>query len=169
MEDKSEIFGELNNLIKEYKYRYKLSSYDIVDLVLEGKVKSSKFIPIGVLKNRNHGVLEGVVKYLREECKLRFKEISELLNRKLSTIVMSYRRGNGKNPGKFGNLECELTIPTEVFRNRSLSVLENVVVYLKNNFSMKNHDIAAAIGRNDRTVWTVINRVRKKEISSKHL
>ena len=58
--------------------------------------------------------------------------------------------------------EEDILIPIKIFSNRKLSVLENLTIYVMNRFNMKYHDIALLLGKDDRTIWTVVNRARKK-------
>ena len=53
-------------------------------------------------------------------------------------------------------------IPSFVFRDRSVAVLESLVEYLKDARHLSYHEIAVLLNRNDRTIWTVYNRVKKK-------
>jgi hypothetical protein len=53
-------------------------------------------------------------------------------------------------------------IPSFVFKDRTLSVLEVMVEYLRDNKKMRFHDIAVIINRDDRTVWTVYRRAKLK-------
>jgi len=55
-----------------------------------------------------------------------------------------------------------IPIPSSIFRDRSLSVLEVMVEYLKDQKQMTFHEIAALLNRDDRTIWTVYHRVKKK-------
>ena len=55
-------------------------------------------------------------------------------------------------------------IPVSVFSASSLSPMEAVVVYLKDEFSLSYHKVAMLLKRDDRTIWTVYNRARKKLI-----
>jgi len=56
----------------------------------------------------------------------------------------------------------EIKVPLNVFTDRSLSVLEVLVEYLKEYHNLSYHDIAVLLNRDDRTIWTVYNRVSKK-------
>jgi len=53
-------------------------------------------------------------------------------------------------------------IPSFVFKDRTLSVLEVMVEYLRDNKKMRFHEIAVIINRDDRTVWTVYRRAKLK-------
>ncbi len=55
-----------------------------------------------------------------------------------------------------------INIPSNIFQDRSLSVLEIMVEYLKEQKSLSYHEIAVLLNRDDRTIWTVYSRVKKK-------
>jgi len=55
-----------------------------------------------------------------------------------------------------------IDIPSFVFKDRTLSVLEVMVEYLRDNKKMRFHDIAVILSRDDRTVWTVYRRAKLK-------
>ena len=57
-----------------------------------------------------------------------------------------------------------LNIPSYIFKDRSLSVLEAIVKYLKEERMLSYHEIAVLLKRNDRTIWTVYSRVKKKHV-----
>ncbi|MFH1501046.1 MAG: hypothetical protein ABIE22_03830 [archaeon] len=56
----------------------------------------------------------------------------------------------------------EVRIPVDIFKDRNLSVLEVLVEYLKEKLNLSYHKIAVLLNRDDRTIWTVYNRVGKK-------
>jgi len=53
-------------------------------------------------------------------------------------------------------------IPVTILQDRNISVLENVVSYLKDTFGLSYHKIALLLNRDDRTIWTVYQRAIKK-------
>ncbi len=55
-----------------------------------------------------------------------------------------------------------IPIPSKIFRDRKLSVLEAIVEYMKDELDLTFHDIARLLNRDDRTVWTVYSRTKKK-------
>jgi hypothetical protein len=57
----------------------------------------------------------------------------------------------------------ETPISTSIFQDRSLSVLESIVRYLKDEKEFTNKEIAQLLNRDERTIWTVYDRVRKKQ------
>ena len=54
-------------------------------------------------------------------------------------------------------------VPVKILQDRNLSVLENVVAYLKDTFGLNYHSIAVLLNRDDRTIWTVYQRAKKKK------
>lgn len=55
-------------------------------------------------------------------------------------------------------------IPMEIIKNRNLSILESIVKFLKEARNLTYHEIAVLLNRDDRTIWTVYSRARKKEL-----
>lgn len=70
-----------------------------------------------------------------------------------------------KKRGKRSQISSEsnLDIPSQIFQNRSLSVLESLVKYLKEEKNLTYSEIARLLNRDDRTIWTVYARVKKKQ------
>ena len=66
------------------------------------------------------------------------------------------------------NNDDSLFIPVVMFTERSLSVLENLIEYLKDNFNLRYCKIASLLNRNDRTIWTVYKRAKRKRESVKN-
>ena len=58
--------------------------------------------------------------------------------------------------------KLEVFVPTSVFRNRKLKVLEALVKYLKEQQGMRYSDIARLLNRDPRTVWTVYQKAKKR-------
>ena len=55
-----------------------------------------------------------------------------------------------------------LKVPSFVFRDRSVAVLECLVEYMKDVKGLTFHEIAMMLNRNDRTIWTVYRRAKLK-------
>jgi len=55
-----------------------------------------------------------------------------------------------------------LTVPSSIFLDRNLAPLESISEYLKEEKGLTYHEIAVLVGRDDRTIWTCYNRVKKK-------
>jgi len=83
------------------------------------------------------------------------------LNKDLNKKEGSLYRENSQNPS--GNF---VRIPISLFMDRSLSVLEVLVEYLKEEMHFTFHEIAVMTNRDDRTIWTVYSRAKKKREKS---
>jgi hypothetical protein len=55
-----------------------------------------------------------------------------------------------------------LALPTSIFRDRDLSVLEAIVEYLKDKKNLRYSEIAQLLNRDDRTIWTSYKRAKQK-------
>jgi len=64
--------------------------------------------------------------------------------------------------GKKKDVEKVLNIPSSIFQDRSLSVLEAMVEFFKEKKEMKYSEIARLLNRDDRTVWTAYQRAKEK-------
>lgn len=59
-------------------------------------------------------------------------------------------------------LDFDLVIPTHVLRDRKLSALEAIIEYLKEVRKMTYHEISVLLNRDERNIWTIYNRAKKK-------
>ena len=142
-----------------------VSTQDIINQVnktLKFPLKDEVKIPISAFKNDSLGSLETIVKYLRENLMLSFKQIADLTNRNHIALAVTYRNARKKLSEKFVDGISTYFIPVSILQNRSLSVLENIVSYFKDTFGLTYHNIAVLLNRNDRTIWTVYQRAQKK-------
>ena len=144
-----------------------LSHEEILNLankLLKVPVKEEVKVPISVFKNDYLSSLENIVKYLRENLLLSFKQIGSLTNRNEIALAVTYRNARKKMEAKFVVEEVSpYSVPVSILKDRSISVLENIAVYLKDTFGLTYHSIAVLLNRDDRTIWTVYQRAKKKK------
>jgi len=163
--------SDLNNIISKFKELSKEDKIELVSYLIneikklheisEAEIlKKEISIPVGVFATELSS-LEAIVKYLKENLKLKFAKIAKLLNRSNKTIWATYHKASKKMPLPFGEISKEIMMPASVFANRSYSTLENVVAYLK-DLDYSNHEVALMLHLDDRTIWTVYDRVKKK-------
>jgi len=142
------------------------SSEEIIELIsklLRVEAKEEVKVPISVFNNEYLSSLENIVKYLRENLLLSFKQIAGLTNRNEIALAVTYRNAKKKMEAKFVVTEISpYSIPVSILKDRNISVLENIVAYLKDNFGLAYHKIAVLLNRDDRTIWTVYQRAKKK-------
>jgi hypothetical protein len=129
-------------------------------------------VPVGLFRSKL-GPLESLVRYLKDVLELPFAKIARLLKRDETTIWTSYNNTLDRKLivdveltdvdfSKMSASPKDLVIPLSVFSLRKLSVLESLCVYLRETFSLSYHAIGQLLDRNDRTVWTAVNRAQKK-------
>ncbi len=143
-----------------------LSPDEILKLVVKSlkvEAKGEVKVPLSVFKNDQLSSLEIIVKYLRENLLLTYKQIAELTNRNEIALAVTYRNSKKKLEAKFIEEISPYSIPVSILKDRNLSVLENIVSYFKDTFGLTYHKIAVLLNRNDRTIWTVYQRAKKKK------
>ena len=144
----------ISHFINELKKLHGVSEQDIL-------AKNEISIPIGVFSNDVLGSLEAIVKYLKENLKIKFSKIAKMLNRSNKTIWATYSKSMKKMPSSFGDISHDIMIPASAISNRSYSTLESVVGFIK-DLDYSNHEAAQMLKLDDRTIWTVYDRVKKK-------
>ena len=96
------------------------------------------------------------------------KSVSDIKLKELLKIFISHLKNNHKlNSGEIADLfgkkiDRKESLPISIFNNEELSCLETVVKFLKEDFNLKNHEIALLLNRNDRTIWATYNIACKK-------
>ncbi|MFA5173930.1 MAG: LamG-like jellyroll fold domain-containing protein [Candidatus Pacearchaeota archaeon] len=134
---------------------------NIEELLSEIKKKKEKEIEVPlIIFRKSIGPAEILCKYLRENKKLRFSEIAKLINRDERTVWINYRNAQKKIKGKI-EIQKSLVIPISVLSNKKLSILESIINYLKEK-DLKNSEIAEILNKDQRNIWTLYSRVKKK-------
>lgn len=160
-EDKS--FQILRLAVDELKEKYNLSSNEILGLIEERPISKEILIPVSVFEAKELSALEVICKYLKEELELSYSKIGLLLNRDSRTIWTTYNNAIAKRKEKLRVAESRFFIPISVLTDRKLSVLESIVSYLKENSNLRYSQIAALLNRDERNIWTVYSRYKKKK------
>jgi len=148
-------------LLLPIKEKYKLT-FDELEKLVDEKL----FFPTTIL-NKKLTVLESVVKYLKEEQSVSLRRISNLLGRDERNIWHICNRARKKYPKRFVIKKTKFWIPVAIFSDKKLSALEAIVSYIKEELSLTYHEIALLLKRDDRTIWTVYQRARKKNVKPK--
>jgi len=151
----------LKSLIGYLEQEKGFNSDEIIRLIVRGGKPKDVEIPTCIF-NGKLSALETIVKYLKENLDLKYSSIAKLLNRNDRTIWITYSNSRKKYIKKFVVKDNKFFIPALIISNRSLSVLESIVSYLKDNLNLRYSQIALMLHRDPRTIWTVYNRRRKK-------
>jgi len=171
MRDNGRVFVEkgmeLNKLSLILKELSKKSGMDLdnISKLIQTREKYVS-IPVELFKSKL-SPLENVVYYLFVFHKFSQTEIAGLLRRDHTTIWTTLENATKKmQKARFiafiEKTDTKLSVPVNIFAKDKLSILESLCSHLKEN--MTYHEIAVVLGKNDRTIWTVVNRAKKKII-----
>lgn len=119
-------------------------------------------VPASIFSNKRLSALEAIVKYLRENESLRNERVATLLGRSQAAVWITYRNATKKLAARFEPESTEFFIPTNMLATGGLSPLESVALYLYEEFGLTYHRIGILLKRDERTIWTVCSRARKK-------
>jgi len=119
-------------------------------------------LPVTIFSNDKLSPLEAIVKYLREEDKLTNSKVALLLGRSPAAVWITYRNAKQKMPGRLSVAKTGVFLSTELIASGKLSVLESVCTHLHDS-GMTYNKIGHLLHRDERTIWTAVNRARKKQ------
>lgn len=120
------------------------------------------FIPVCIINDKILSPLEAIVKYLKEEKGLRITDIATLTNRDERAIGVTYHRAIKKSPNNTILGSHQTQFPIKILANKKLSVLEQIVIYIFEQYSLRLRDIAILTGKDNKTIWTIHNRAKNK-------
>jgi len=92
---------------------------------------------------------------------MNYGEIAKELQRDERTIWTAYKKAKEKQPEPITIKETEIYLPLSMINNNKFTILESIILYLKEK-GMKYSKIADLLSRDQRNVWTIYSRVRKK-------
>ncbi len=118
------------------------------------------FLPTGIFV-KELSALEAISKYLVENCGFSLKQIAQLLNRTNKNIWHAYNSAGKKYKSAFEIEDFSVVIPTVIIADTTYSVLQNIVLYLKDILELRYADIAKILHRDDRTIWTTYHSALK--------
>ncbi|MFH1511103.1 MAG: hypothetical protein ABIF10_05410, partial [Candidatus Woesearchaeota archaeon] len=144
---------ELQRLLAELQQQYKLSREDVLKAA-----ERSVLIPVSLFSS-GLSSLEIIVKYLLENQKLSISEVSRLVLRPRQAVYQAYKSSKLKSPSRFKPRPSKFDFPVFVIANSRYSVLESIVRFLKIHHNLSFAAIAALLCRDQRTIWTVHNRL----------
>jgi hypothetical protein len=106
---------------------------------------------------------ESLVKYLKENMNLGYSKIGFLLKKDRRVVWITYKRATKKALQQFIVPEHSIYLPLTKLVSDKLSIAEIVVTYLKEDLKLRNSEISRLLKKDDRTVWTLYTRARKKK------
>lgn len=159
--DEDELFQVLKTSLKGIKQKYNLNSGEILSLAEKNPISKEILIPVSIFEHKLSS-LEVICKYLKEELNLSNSKIASFLNRDVRNIWTAYNNALKKRKERLVVKESKFFIPVSVLSDRHFSVLESICKYLKDKFGLRYREIAVLLNRNERNIWAVYNRSKKK-------
>jgi len=157
---KDKSLGALKLLLEHFKEEYELTPGQLLELIV-GKTHQEG-IPLSAFSNEKLSSLEIIVKYLKENQGKTYHQIAVLLNRDDRTIWSTYNNSIKKHKQSLKIRESEVFIPFEIFSLRKLSVLESLVIYLKDNLGYSFNRISDLLLKDYQTIYTTYRRGKSR-------
>jgi len=142
-------------LIRAVQEEYGIKRREVLSLI-----RKDIEIPTEIF-SKKLGALEVLTKYMKENLNMNYKEIAERLGRDERTIWTAYKKATEKQKGPFRIKGVKMYLPMSIFEDRELTALESIIKYLKEK-GMKYSEIAELLERDQRNIWTIYSRVKKK-------
>ena len=174
--EKDNLLKALNLIVDDLKEEYSLNKKEVIEIIIEKlkakyhisraefleiiKARESISIPITIF-TKELGALESLTKYMKENLNMSYREISKEIGRDERTIWTSYKKAKEKQKEPIKVKETKIKLPISIFENKELTILESLIVYLKEK-EMKYSEIAEFLERNQRNIWTIYSRAIKK-------
>jgi hypothetical protein len=148
----------LEIMIKRLKKKYNLTRNEFLGII---KVRERITIPVTIF-TKEIGALEAITKYMRENLNMNYREIAKELGRNERTIWTAYKKASEKQKEPIKLKETGINLPISIFENKKLTILESLIVYLKDKEGRKYSEIAKLLYRDQRNIWTIYSRAIKK-------
>ncbi|MBR9699941.1 hypothetical protein GOV09_05780 [Candidatus Woesearchaeota archaeon] len=151
---KDKRFLQIRELLEQLEKDYGISKKEILE------ISEDILIPVS-LYSSGLSSLEIIVKYLKEGKQFSLSTIAKLTGRSKQGVWQSLSHARKKHPKAFVSDASPYDFPVSIISDKKHSVLESIVVHLKEAHSLSYAQIARLLNRDQRTVWTVYNKVKK--------
>jgi hypothetical protein len=108
------------------------------------------------------GILETIVKYLKENLDLPFHTIADILNRDDRTIWAAYNSTKRKHAERLSTSEEQNYVPVTIFVDRHLGPLEAITFYLRNHVNLSYKEISVILHRDYCAIWLSYRNAMQK-------
>jgi hypothetical protein len=148
-------FLKLNGLLGDLQVEYGLSAKQVLEEC------QNVLLPISVFQ-ANLSAFELIVKFLREDRAMSPSQIVQLTGRTKQGVYQTYKNACKRHPGRLMASSVGYVFPIRQISQGRYTILETIVVYLKEQYHLSFSSIAKLLHRDPRTIWTVFNRARLK-------
>ena len=155
--DKDPEYQTLKALYIKIKDKYKVPATEIIS-----KLEKKEILIPSCIFDRKLSVFEAIVKYLKENLGLANRDIALLTSKSQKSIWQAYNFARKKVSSVFEIVASDYYVPVSVLK-KPFTVFESVVKYLKEDVMLNFHEIGILLKRDDRTIWTIYQRIIKKK------
>ncbi len=149
------------SLLETLREQHQITEHDLHRYLVQNKKKKAIRVPVSVFRSQL-SPLQAFVKFLVEEERYSYAQIANLLGRDQRTIWNTYHTACIKKKERLEIEQSKYFVDLRIFSDRHLSFLEHLCMYLRERYSLRYRDIAALLGKDDRTIWTVCRRATLK-------
>ena len=142
-------------LLETISTKYNLSGEELFNSITGKPVENN--IPLSVFSTEKLSTLEIIVKYFKENLNKKYHEIALIVNRNDRTIWSTYSNSLKKFKGPLFVKESDI-VPVSIFSSRKKSVLESLVVYLKDDLRHSYTKISHLLKKDYQTIYTSYRR-----------
>ena len=135
-------------------------SHLLAAIARQKQAKAYALVPVDIFSTKLSPA-EALVKWLKENHRLSLTRIARTLNRDPRGIWLTYQNAKAKHPALLAPSE-KPSIPLSLFKDRSRSILEHVVLYVKYEQGLSLTTISTLLRKHHSTVSTAYNRGRRK-------
>jgi|SRR3989338_3741151 len=158
-----EELGALSTLLESFTRSANFSFEELLQALREKhEKKTPALIPSCIICHKTLGIMESVVKYLREEFRLTYSEIAKMLKRDDRVIWVTYHNALKKQKDPLLIQGSYSWIPLSIFAQPEKGPLESVVTYFHDHAGLSFNEIAKLLHRDNRVIWSVYHKRRKK-------
>ncbi len=159
---------QLDEVLLFLENNYAVSQSDVLGLIKnkqrERQQQEAAYIPVSLFAASPLSSLEAITVYFRDNQSFSFMQMGKLLARNPIALSASYRAAKKKYDKKIHVNHSKYFIPATIFQKKELSVLENIVFYLKHEYRLTNAQISQLLKKDQRTIWTVLSRAKDKGV-----
>jgi hypothetical protein len=144
------------------------SSEELMELdgMISTRLSEDVTIPISIFSTKISPA-EALTKYLKENMNLKINKIAELLHLSHKTVWANYNNSTKRNLASFPKRKNDLMIPLSCFVDTRLSVLESIILYLRDEKGIHNRDASIILKKNQAVLSTSYHRAISKLESNK--
>lgn len=150
----------LKTLLKNLREKQGLKLEEWIEIYQQAEKDIS--VPLSVFSYKLKPA-EALCKYLKENEALSYKEIAKLTARNEKSVWAAYKRANEKKAQQFISKEEKYKLSIQIFRNRSYSLLESIILYLNKTYRLSNPQMAKLLNKSPNSIAVLMKRARKKK------